>query len=371
MRAAIMRAGEIQVDDFALPEPGPGHVIAKTMACGICGSDLHFLKHGQKLIDTERRAGGSMIMDLSRDVVMGHEFCAEVLDYGPGSERRFKPGNLVVSVPAVSTSDGPEVVGYSNTYPGGFGEQIILNAPNLLAVPNGLSAPLAAMTEPMAVGVHAVAKAQLEPRDVAVVIGCGPVGLAVIASLKAKGHGPVLAADFSARRRRLAEAMGADDIIDPAKVSPYGKWRDLGVPFNRRDLALAISSKANPRRAVLFECVGVPGVLAEMMDGAPAGSRIVVVGVCMESDHVEPAIGVVKELEVQFVLGYSAAEFAASLRHIAEGDFDVAPLITSTVGLDGVARAFKTLADPGHQAKIMIDPTMAPSKARASRPAMY
>ena len=371
MRAAIMRAGQIEVDDFALPEPASGHVIAKTLACGICGSDLHFLKHGQKFIDTERRAGGSMIMDLSRDVVMGHEFCAEVLDYGPGSERRYKPGQLVVSVPAVSTGDGPEVVGYSNTYPGGYGEQIILNAPNLLAVPNGLAAPLAAMTEPMAVGVHAVAKARLGARDVALVIGCGPVGLAVIASLKAAGHGPVLAADFSTRRRRLAEAMGADQVIDPARISPYGKWRELGVPFNRRDLALAISSQANPRRAVLFECVGVPGVLAELMDGAPAGSRIVVVGLCMESDHVEPAIGVVKELEVQFVLGYSAAEFKASLRHIAEGEFDVAPLITSTVGLDGVAQAFRTLAEPAYQAKIMIDPTLPPSQIQPSRPALF
>ena len=81
-----------------------------------------------------------------------------------------------------------------------------------------------------------------------------------------------------------------------------------------------------------------------------------VVGVCMERDHFEPMMGINKELNVQFVLGYTPDEFAATLAHIARGEIEVAPLITGRVGLDGVARAFEDLASPERHAKILVEP---------------
>jgi len=93
-----------------------------------------------------------------------------------------------------------------------------------------------------------------------------------------------------------------------------------------------------------------------VMDGAPAGARVVVVGVCMETDRFEPFFGIVKQLNLQFVLGYTAEEFAASLGFIAEGKVDVAPLITGTIGLDGVKDAFAELANPERHAKILVEP---------------
>ena len=135
MRAAIMRNKKLVVDEIPIPTPGPGEVLVKTLECGICGSDLHTLKFGEKLVEGARRSGGPFVMDLARDIVMGHEFCAEVVDYGPGSQKRFKPATRVCSMPVLIRSTGVETVGYSNENPGGYGEYMRLTEGLLLEVP--------------------------------------------------------------------------------------------------------------------------------------------------------------------------------------------------------------------------------------------
>src|SRR5207302_2552825 len=159
--------------------------------------------------------------------------------------------------------------------------------------------------------------------------------------------------------RELAQTMGADVVVDPARATPWQSWREAAV---WRD---ATRAPALPpwipgpalRPAVVFECVGVPGVLDQIMAAAPKGSRIVVVGVCMEADAIHPMLGIVKELGLQFVLGYTQDEFAATLGHIAEGRIPTTPLITGRVGIDGVAAAFAELASPERHAKILVRPT--------------
>jgi len=358
MRAAVMRNQKLVVDDIATPTPGPGEVLVKTLACGICGSDLHALKHAEKLVEGARRSGGPFIMDLKRDVVMGHEFCAEVVDYGAQTRHRFKPGARVCAMPVLIRATGAETVGYSNEHPGGYGEYMRLTEKLLLEVPNGLATERAALTEPLAVGYHAVAKARLESDDAPLVIGCGPVGLAVIAALKLKGASPIVAADFSARRRQLAQRMGADVVVDPKEKSPYESWRELAVFADPARAPRLPSWMPGPalRPAVIFECVGVPGVIESIMAAAPSNARMVVVGVCMERDHIEPLFGINKELNLQFVLGYTGAEFAATLRHLAEGAIDGDPLVTGKVGVEGVAQAFEDLASPERHAKILVEP---------------
>jgi threonine dehydrogenase-like Zn-dependent dehydrogenase len=358
MRAAILRQGEIVVDSLADPVPGAGRVLVKTLACGICGSDLHARQHGHRLVDVTRRIGARVPMDLSRDVVFGHEFCAEILDYGPGTQRSLKPGTRVCSVPVMPTAEGPRTVGYSNEFPGGFAERMVLSEALLLEVPNGLSAEHAALTEPLAVGIHAVEKAAVRGDEVPLVIGCGPVGLAVIAALRLKDLRPIIAADFSPTRRKLAERLGADIVIDPAQGSPYDAWLQRASVPGAVAGALGPLAGAAPthKPALIFECVGVPGILQRLFEGAPRGARIVVVGVCMELDRIEPLFGISKELNVQFVLGYTPDEFARALRLIAEGQVDAAPLITGKVGVDGVRDAFEQLANPERHTKIMVEP---------------
>ena len=357
MKAAIARAGNIVVDELPEPEPASDQVLVKSLACGICGSDLHALHHGDALVALSRRAGAGFDYDPGSDVVFGHEFCAEVLDYGPQSDRPFAVGTRVVSIPRVPTESGAQIVGYSNRYHGACAERFLLGSQHLLEVPNGLSAEHAALTEPMAVGAHAVARAGLNENHVCVVVGCGPVGLAVIAALKTAGHSPIIAADYSAARRQLAAQMGADVVVDPATASPYTHWNDYTVPRGRLEFARLAAQGVSIRPAVIFECVGTPGVIQAILEGAPSNARVVVVGVCMQTDSFEPSLGIMKEVDLRFVLGYSPDEYAASLRAIAEGHINVAPLITSVVDLHGVARSFEALANPIDNAKIMVVPS--------------
>jgi threonine dehydrogenase-like Zn-dependent dehydrogenase len=122
--------------------------------------------------------------------------------------------------------------------------------------------------------------------------------------------------------------------LDPAQGSPF----DTATP------------------AVVFEAVGVPGVINDILRRAPVATRVVVAGVCMEPDTVLPFFGAPKEISLQFVFAYDPMEFAESLRAIAEAEIDVAPLITGEVGLDGVAAAFDDLATPDAHCKILVTP---------------
>ncbi len=358
MRAAIMRTKKLVVDNIPIPEPGPGEVLVKTLACGICGSDLHTLKHAEKLVEASRRSGGVFTMDLNRDIVMGHEFCAEIIDHGPDTKKQLRVGTRICSMPVLIRPDGVQTVGYSNENPGGYGEYMRLTEGLLIEVPTGLATEQAALTEPMAVGLHAVEKARLEKDDVPLVIGCGPVGLSVIASLRLKGIRPIVAADFSPRRRQLAEAIGADIIVNPAEQSPYESWREVAVWQDQSRAPQLPPWITGPalRPAVIFECVGVPGVIDQIMAAAPQGTRIVVVGVCMEKDTIEPMFGINKELNMQFVLGYNREEFASMLQLIAEGKISTDPLITGKVGVEGVAQAFEDLGSPEQHAKVLVEP---------------
>lgn len=350
-----MRNQELVLTDLPIPEPGPGEVLVKTLACGICGSDLHVLKHAPEFVEASRRSGSLFTMDLSRDVVMGHEFCAEVVEFGPETKRDLDVGDRVCSMPLLASAESMQAVGYSNETPGGFGEYMRLDEALLVRVPDGLPTEQAAVTEPMAVGVHAVARARLEKHDTALVVGCGTVGLAVIAALRLTGVRRIVAADFSPRRRELAAQLGADAVVDPAETSPYDDWLELAGEAEPADPnALSLDRRVHP--SVIFECVGIKGMIDQAMTSAPPGAKIIVVGVCMDPDSILPMLGIYKELDITFSFGYTPEEFSYTLRSIADGDLPTAPLITGRVGLDGVAQAFEDLASPEIHAKILVEP---------------
>jgi 2-desacetyl-2-hydroxyethyl bacteriochlorophyllide A dehydrogenase len=340
MRAVVMRRGALVVDEVPEPEPGPGELLVRTLACGICGSDLHALKHGDQMVAMSKASGAPFVMDLGRDVVMGHEFCAEVLDTGPGGSAGVQPGDRVVSIPVTFNASGVHSIGYSNAFPGGYGERMVLSQMLALKVPDDLDTERAALTEPMAVGRHAVARSGITPAMAAVVLGCGPVGLAVIADLRRLGVAPIVAADFSPARRALAATMGATEVVDPSVEDAIAAWQRVD----------------GSRSLVLFEAVGVPGMIDTAMAAVPRGTKVLVVGVCMEPDTIRPMVGIAKELDLGFALGYTPEEFSGTLRDIAEGTLDVSPLITGRVGLDGVAAAFDELGNPDAHCKILVEP---------------
>ena len=190
----------------------------------------------------------------------------------------------------------------------------------------------------------------------------------MIAGLKARDARPIIAADYSARRRELALTMGADIVVDPAVDSPYTSWRDAATIADPKAQRKPWAKGPSTRPAVIFECVGVPGVIDQIMERAPKRARIVVVGVCMQPDHFHPLYAINKELNVQFVLGYTREEFAGTLHAIAAGVTNVAPLITARVGIDGVAGAFTALGTPDIHAKILVEPWRSATDLDTLRP---
>jgi threonine dehydrogenase-like Zn-dependent dehydrogenase len=379
MKAVTCKESKLQVEDLPSPQPEKGQVLVDVLRCGICGSDLHARHHADEQADVLAEAGYDGFMRSHQCVVFGHEFSGQVADYGPGCRQKLANGTPVVALPLVKRGKDVHAIGLSAAANGAYAEQVVVEESLMLPVPNGLSPEAATLTEPMAIGWHAVQRAEVKKGDMAIVIGCGPVGLAVICMLKAQGVRTVVASDLSAGRRELATACGADVVVDPSDDSPYAgseerghlmtvpalaklgigtmeKLRRLPVPWHHVWRAAERLGAARAKHPVIFECVGVPGIIDGIIASAPLFSRVVVVGVCMSPDTIRPAMAINKEIDLRFVVGYTPLEFRDTLHMLAEGKVNVAPVVTGTVGLTGVAGAFDALADPGKHAKILIDP---------------
>ena len=343
MKAMVLRAGALAMEDVATPEPGPGQVLARVLACGICGSDLHAAKFLDAMAEATRRSGGSLWDEdeKAKGIVMGHEFVAEVVRAGPGAEA-WEPGTRVTSIPVLpdpGTASGAIALGYSTRYPGAYAEYVILSAFLLQRVPDGVPDSAAATTEPCAVGLHAVREARMEPGERALVMGAGPIGLMTLLWLKKEGVRGVAVSEYAGPRRELARVLGADLVIDPAEG-------DVGGAF-------AGAFGAAPQ--VVFECVGVEGTLGQAMELVARSGRVVVVGVCMNEDRIFPMVGINKHLTVQFVLGYTPGEFTEALAALSDGSIDTAPLVTRSVGLADLPAVFASLADP-RDCKVVVVP---------------
>jgi threonine dehydrogenase-like Zn-dependent dehydrogenase len=385
----VCQNAELRVDDRPEPVPGRGQARLQVLRCGICGSDLH-ARHGMDAwADLAARAGYDRLMRSSEPIVFGHEFCGEVAEHGPGCRRSWPAGTRVVALPLLRSGEDVDTVGLSLHAPGAYAEQVLVQESLMLPVPNGLAPDVAALTEPLAVAWHAVRRGEVGKRDVAIVIGCGPIGLAVILALKASGVRRIVASDYSPGRRALASACGAEVVIDPAQESPFAagdRHGHLTDMSGAMELALDMREKlerlpvgwwhlwrlgeklgAAPKRPVIFECVGAPGVIESIIDGAPLFSRLVVVGVVVGTDQITPAMAINKEIDMRFAFAYTPLEFRDALHLLAEGKIDPGPLITGKVGLDGVEAAFAALGNPEIHAKILIDPASAATEPVPTR----
>lgn len=358
MKAALVINKKLTVEDIAEPIPAPNELLVRSLVCGICGTDLHCVHAAKEMGDASERAMGKSIVDATQPISLGHEFCAEVLEPLKG-DSRFKTGDRVVALPFLAREDGMIFIGSAPTHiPGGFSERMTIDSRMTFKVPNGLSNEMAALTEPMAVALHAVNQAKVNERDVPLVIGCGPIGLAIIAILKMRGIQPIVAADFAEGRRKQALKLGADVVVDPRSESPYTAWEKAAATTDS-NLFGAISPMlggAGRRPSVIFECVGVPGMIQQVMAGAAYGARVLVVGLCMQPDQIEPVFPVMKELTLGFASFYTPEEFAQTLSHLAEGELEASAMITDSIALSQIAGAFEQLAKPQDQIKIMVRP---------------
>jgi threonine dehydrogenase-like Zn-dependent dehydrogenase len=202
MRAVVCENAELTVEERPEPVPAKGQVRVEVIRCGICGSDLH-ARHGfDAWADMAEELGYDRFGRTTQPVVMGHEFCGRVAEYGPKTKQSIPEGTPVVALPMLrGKTGGVDLTGLSLDAPGGYADELLVEQSLMLAVPNGLDPEVATLTEPMAVAYHAVKRGEVGKGQVAVVVGCGPVGLGVILMLKALGVKTVVASDLSASRR--------------------------------------------------------------------------------------------------------------------------------------------------------------------------
>ena len=341
MKAAYIENGEVLVGKQGDPKPGKGQALVRTHVCGLCASDAHFLSGGRNIIELSQRLGGPYAaLDFEKPFVPGHEYVGEVLDYGPGSARTVKPGRKVTSVPVMMSGGGHSVIGYSHECPGGFGELMLLDENIVMEVPESMPDEHAACIEPLAVGLEHARRGRPDKDDAALVIGCGAIGLGVIAGLKIMGIAPIVAADFHASRREQALKMGAHIAVDPREISPYAPLPDFG------------SRQVN----LIYECVGLPGMLQQIIESAPFDGRIVMGGYCMEQEHLFVFAAQNKRLNIQFASGEEPQDMELALRSIDDGSIDVTPWLGERIGLSQVADTIAGMSDPAAPVRTVVDP---------------
>lgn len=339
MRAAVFKemSKPLVVEQVASPVPGPHDVVLKVRNCGICGSDLHM---------TEPTSA----MPLPLGSVMGHEFAGEVVEIGK-SVTRLKVGQRVAGYPVICCGDHDPCINHNlrgvctkmlsvglGASPGAYAEFVRIGAQSAFLLPDSVSFREGAMIEPLAVGLHAVDMAKMPRGATVLVIGAGPVGLSVMLWAHFLGARHVIVSERAEVRRKMAAKFGATGAIDPSQP-----------------LTPQVEKIAGHAPDVIFECVGVPGLINQTMMEAPRGGRVVVAGVCQQQDAILPLMGIIKELELQFVLGYRPADFDYVIAMIASGRVDVAHMVTDVVDLDGLPAAFEALRKPSHQCKVLLE----------------
>ena len=337
----VLRAGELRIDQVPDPTPASGQLIIRSLACCICASDIHMLHHSHRLAEWSAAHEGPFDFDPNADLVLGHEFCGEVVEVGPDCTGAFSPGDRVVSQPLVLHDRGFAVLGYSNRYPGGFAEYLAVSEALLLPVPDHVDSSTAALMEPLSVGIQYARIGNPGEGEVPLVIGCGAIGLAVIAGLRLRGAAPIVAADYSPLRRRLAAAAGADHVVDPTDGDPVAAWHAAAPPGSG---------------CVIWECVGAPGLLNDLFDAAPWGARLIVAGQNLDDDTFFTAAAHTKGLNVQFGGAPHPSDYARALDAIATGAVDVSGWQTGDVDLDGAIAAMDDSTDADRHARITVHP---------------
>jgi (R,R)-butanediol dehydrogenase / meso-butanediol dehydrogenase / diacetyl reductase len=340
MRAAVFKEPSRLLAIETVPDPtcGPADLVLKVINCGICGSDLHMTE-------------ATSAMPLPAGSVMGHEFAGEILEVGKAVTHLWKPGERVAGFPTICCGDHSPCINFGlrgsctkmlsvglGQSPGAYAEFVRIGAGSAHRLPANVNFREGAMVEPLAVGLHAVDMAKMPRGATVLVIGAGPVGLATMLWAKFLGARHVIVSEKAEVRKKMAAKFGATDAIDPSQPLTAQVEKIAGQPPD-----------------VIFECVGVPGLIGQTMMEAPRGCRIVVAGVCQQPDTILPLMGIIKELELQFVLGYRPADFDYVIAMIASDRVEVAQMVTDVVDLDGLPEAFEALRKPSHQCKVLLE----------------
>jgi threonine dehydrogenase-like Zn-dependent dehydrogenase len=350
MRAVVLRNGRLAVGDTPDPVPGRGELLLKTLSTAICASDVHFMDHPDLAIDDPT---GRSLYDADRDIVLGHEFVGEVVGHGEGCTDQFPIGTRVTSIPIRLLNggvDGTRIIGQHPEAQGSFGELVVIAEMLAKEVDGDVSSDAAALTDAFAVGEFYVRAADVQPGEIPIVIGAGAIGLSAVAALTRRGIEPIVVSDFNPERRELARAeFGAHVLVDPAAKSPFNVFNEIRA---ERHL---------PGPAVVFECVGAPGLIQKIVESVDMGTRIYCAGGWYTGDTLDITTATRQGVTLQFGGGPMPQDWYGTLDAIASGSLDPLPSVGQIIGLDEVPEAIELARKSDGPPRIVVHPN-----ARAS-----
>ena len=334
MKAAVFTGlhQPLAVEQLPDPAPGAGEVVVKVARCGICGSDLHM---------AEDAAYGACPGD-----VFGHEFAGEVVALGKGAEG-LKTGDLVSVIPLKSCGTCEHCrkgevqwcAGFG-LQGGGYAEYAVTRPNQCVKLPASASLADGAIIEPLAVALHGVRLSGLKAGDSALVLGAGPIGLAVAFWARRMGAARVVVQDLADWQQERALAMGAQAFIagaaDPVAAS------DAAFPHGKPD--------------VVFECVGVPGLIAQGVRQVRNRGTVLLLGLCTRPDTRDTFAMLQKEVRLVTSAFFTRQDYEAALDALSAGAAEPRLLVTETIGLDAVPEVFAALKHRTAQCKVLIAP---------------
>lgn len=333
MRAAVFKgaglARAFEVETLPDPTPGPRDLVVKVGRCGICGTDLHMTSgHG---------------WDFPVGTVLGHEYAGEVVAVGKAVER-YNVGDRVAGMAKAGCGaceacfrGMPLLCAKADGEMGGFGELVRLPEDAATGLPKTFSLADGALVEPLAIGLHGVAMAQMKLGAKVLVLGAGSVGLAVIFWAKRLGAARVVAASRSMARAEMALKMGADAFVQTG-------------PEEIGEVVEALGGAPE----VVFECAGAVGLIGQAINHVKAFGQVVSLGFCTAPDPVVPGVAAFKQVSISFPLCYTPEEFERSANLMLAGRVDPKDMITGTVGLEDLPDMIERLRGPNAHSKVHV-----------------
>jgi (R,R)-butanediol dehydrogenase/meso-butanediol dehydrogenase/diacetyl reductase len=327
----------LQIADVPKPSAGPGGLVFKVKACGICASDLHAVE-----IPGLLRPGN----------ILGHEYSGEVVEVGSGVEG-WKVGDRLVALPAKPCgtcvacragrhSECSQIVmqGFDLRMPGAYAEYSTCMAGLAMKVSDNLSNNDAATIEPLAVGLNAWKTANVPNGASVLIVGAGIIGLAVAKWAKFFGAGDIGMSEMVSTRIARARNLNIGVLIDAAQcANPVAEFERL----------------TGDKPSVIFECVGRP-VIAKLIEIAPSNSHLVLVGAGMQPENFTVVSAALKRLRMSFPLAYVPDDFRFVQRVLEADRVSVDGLVTATLSLDEAPAMFQKLGKPNDHCKVLITP---------------
>jgi 2-desacetyl-2-hydroxyethyl bacteriochlorophyllide A dehydrogenase len=324
MKAAVFsKPGEpLTIQEVDKPEISDDEMLVEVKRCGICGTDIH-----------ASRAGAFMAPP---GTIFGHEFSGKIVAIGKNLKSGdFSLGDRVTSLPFI----GEKTIGLGDIT-GAYSQFVKVGHDLVVKLPDAIDDLNGALVEPLAVGLHSVKMAGSVSEKNILVIGAGPIGLACAIWCRFFGARTIVISEMSPARLDMARTFGFNDFVDPED-----------------DISAQFSSIAGAGPDIQFECVGAVGMIQQCIERAPKRGLIMGIGVCDNPDTIVPLLAFIKEVRIQWAVGYDKEDFELTIDMMVAGRIDASPMVTDVVSLDDVPDIFEKLRTPTNQCKVIIDLT--------------